>query len=236
VLLAVGGAVVLVVIGVVLAVSLTGGGPKSTTNVPSRGSLVNALPGAATVHQLLKGIPQHANALGSPNAPATMVEYVDLQCPYCRQFELDVMPSLVSDYVRPGKLRVELRPVAFIGPDSVRGRKAAVAAGDQNALFNFTQLLYLNQGTENTGWLDDNMVTAAAASIPGLDVPKLLTDLNSAQTAAKAAAFDVQATVQRVNSTPTILVGKTSGKPAVVQLSSPSDKAAVVAAIQKALQ
>ena len=71
----------------------------------------------------------------------------------------------------PGKVKIEARPIAFIGPDSERGRAAALAAAAQNRMFNFMEILYFNQGPENTGWLDDAMVKAAAASIPGLDVP-----------------------------------------------------------------
>ena len=145
------------------------------------------------------------------------------------------MPKLVSGYVRDGKLRIELRPVAFIGADSVRGRNAAIAAGDQSHMFDFAQLAYLNQGAENTGWLDDRAVTAFAASIPGLDVPKLLADRDTSATGTTAAAFDSQATADGVDSTPTILVGRTGAGPKVVALASATDAAAVTVAIRAAL-
>ena len=115
-------------------------------------------------------IPQNGSVLGSPTAPVTVVEYIDLQCPACQQFESQALPDLVSRYVRTGKVKIEARPIAFIGPDSIRGRAAALAAVAQNRMFNFAELLYFNQGPENTGWLDDDMVKAAASSIPGLDV------------------------------------------------------------------
>ena len=130
--------------------------------------------------QVFKGIPQQGNVLGKASAPVTMVEYVDLQCPVCRAFETEVMPTIIDRYVRTGKVKVEARTIAFIGPDSDRGRRAAIAASRQNRLFDFEQLLYANQGPENGGWLDDSMVTAAAKSIPGLDVQTLLDTRNSA--------------------------------------------------------
>jgi protein-disulfide isomerase len=222
-------------LGAVVAVALTGGPSKSAGAVPERGSLTNALPDAAAVNTLLAKIAQHGNVLGSPSAPATLVEYVDMQCPYCRQFELDVMPKVVAHYVRAGKLKVELRPIAIVGPDSERGRTATIAAGDQNRLFNFAQLLFANQGTENTGWLDDAMVTAAAASIPGLDVPRLLEASGSERTATQAAGFDDQATRDGVDSTPTILVGKSGESLHNVTLTSPTNTESVTAAIQAAL-
>jgi protein-disulfide isomerase len=44
--------------------------------------------------------------MGSPNAPVTLEVYADYQCPMCRNFFLEVVPSLISDYVTPGKVRL----------------------------------------------------------------------------------------------------------------------------------
>jgi len=227
-------AVVAVAAAVVLAVTL-GGNSSSTGSVPAVGSLTNALPGAAEVQALFRGLPQSGATLGGPKAPATMVEYVDLQCPYCAEFESQVFPKLVTRYVRTGKLRVEQRLLAFIGPDSVRGRSAAIAAGLQNKQFNFSELLYFNQGTENTGWLDERMVVAAASSVPGLRVPQVLADRSTAAVKTTAAGFDADATADRVTGTPTILVGPTGGTLHAVSMTSPTDAAPVVAAIESAI-
>jgi protein-disulfide isomerase len=234
VLIAAVAAIAVVAVGVVLGAVLMG--DSSKTNVPARGSLTNGLPGAADVQRSLRGIPQRDNVLGSPKAPVIMVEYIDLQCPYCRQLETEAMPTLLARYVRTGKLKVEARPIAFIGPDSGRGRAAALAAGKQNRLFNFTQLLYFNQGVENTGWLNDEIVTSAAASIPGLDVPRLLADRSSSAVAEKASTFDSQASADGVRETPTILVGKSGAVPQQVTLTSPGDVQPIKAAIAAALR
>ena len=233
VLLAVGAGIVAVAVAIVLAISLSGG--SSTPNAPAVGSLTNALPGAAAVQRMFKGIPQSSNTLGDPNAPVTMAEYIDLQCPYCAEFESTVLPKILNQYVRNGDVRIEQRMLAFIGPDSVRGRSAALAAGLQNKQFNFTELLYMNQGTENTGWLDQRMVVAAGASIPGLKVPQMLGDAKSSEVLNTAKALDAEAKTAAVSSTPTILVGKTGGKLSTVPLTSPTDYEAVSAAITNAL-
>jgi len=156
-----------------LALAL-GGGSKASNNYPAIGTLKNALPGASDVQTLFKGIPQNGLTLGNPKAPVTVVEYIDLQCPFCQQFDPQILLSIITKYVKTGKVKVELRVLDFIGPDSSRGRKAMLAAGSQNRAFNYAEILYFNQGTENTGWLSEDMVASAAASIPGLDVPKLL--------------------------------------------------------------
>src|SRR5207253_8666733 len=101
---------------------------------------------------------------------------------------------------------------------------------------NFAELLYVNQGVENSGWLKDSMITAAAASIPGLDVPQLLAARNSTATDSRAAAFDRLSTRDAVRATPTILVGKTGGSLKPVTLASPSDAQSVAAALNRALR
>jgi protein-disulfide isomerase len=209
--------VVMIVLAIVLGFVLTGGN-SSSSSTPARGSLVNALPSATEINTTLKGIPQHGNVLGSPNAPVTLAEYIDLQCPSCQEFETQAMPG----------------PIAFIGPDSVTGRQAALAAAKQNRLFNFTQLLYFNQGVENTGWLNDTMIKAAASSIPGLDVPRLLSDRKSPTISDQANAFDSQADQDNITQTPTILVGKSGGQLREVAMQSLTDTASISAAIAAA--
>jgi len=233
VLIAAGVVVVLVVLAIVLGFVLTGGN-SSSSSTPQRGSLVNALPNATDVNNSLKGIPQHGNVLGSPNAPVTLREYIDLQCPACQQFETQAMPTLIRQYVRTGKVKVEARPIAFIGPDSVTGRAAALAAAKQNRFFNFSQLLYFNQGVENTGWLNDAMIKSAAASIPGLDVPRLLSDRTSPTISDQSNAFDSQSDQDNVTETPTILVGKSGGQLNKVRMQSLTDTASISAAIAAA--
>jgi protein-disulfide isomerase len=230
VLLAVLAAVALIVIGVGLGVVLfrDSGGGSSTANT-------STLPGAADVQQLLDGIPQDDEILGRPSAPVTMVEWVDLQCPYCQQFETEALPQLILQYVRTGKVKIEARLNGFLGPDSQRGRLAALAAAKQDKLFNLALLLYHNQGTENTGWLTDGLVKSAAESIPGLDVDRLLSERDSAEVTNRAKELDTLSTQDGVRVTPTFFVGRTGTKPELVTISAPSDAAALARAIDAAL-
>jgi protein-disulfide isomerase len=232
VLIGAGVVVALIVAAIVLGFVLTGGN-SSSSSTPARGSLTDALPGAAETQRLFDGIPQHGTVLGSLNAPVTVVQYVDLQCPFCQQFETQAMPKLLARYVRSGKVKIEARPIAFIGPDSERGRAGALAAADQNRMFNYMQLLYLNQGTENTGWLDDRMATAAASSIPGLDVHAWSDARASSAVEAKASQLDSQGDADNVSETPTVLVGKSGGPLRKAQVSL-SNIDSLSAAIQNA--
>lgn len=213
---------------VLIVVVFARGGSSSSSATPT------TLPDANVIEQQLSGIPQKGNVLGKATAPATMIEYIDLQCPVCREFETQVMPTIIDQYVRTGKLKVEARPIAFIGPDSVRGRNGMLAAGKQNRAFNFAQLLYFNQGAENTGWLDDKMVASAATSIPGVDVKALQDASSSDAVAGQARTIDGQAQRDAVSGTPTVIVGKTGGKLNPFPAGDPG-LPAVKAAVEKAL-
>jgi hypothetical protein len=80
------------------------------------------------------------------------------------------------------------------------------------------------------------MITSAAASIPGLDVSRLLAGSSSDAVKARAGAFDKQAVADNVRATPTILVGKSGGVLRLVTLTSPSDSQSVASAIDAALR
>lgn len=224
----------LVIAGVVVGIALAVGGKDSSSSstTPSIGSLKNALPFAAVVQREFKGIPQHGLVLGSPKAPVTMVEYIDLQCPSCRAFETSVLPSIVPEFVRTGKLKIEARPIAFIGPDSIPARKAMIAASEQSRAFNFAQVTYANQGTENTGWLNQTFIQNAAASVPGMAVHKLLDDQDSTFVTNATNRIDAQATLDNVSQTPTLLLGKTGSKLSPVSSAATFDPAKLAAAIR----
>ncbi len=228
------GAVALAIaVAVVLAVVLSSS-PSSLKNVPAIGSLAYGLPGAADVNNLFKGIPQSGTTLGRPSAPVTLTEFIDAQCPYCQEFETQVMPTIVKTYVRQGKLKIKMEPWAFIGPDSVRGQAAELAAAQQNKVFNYAELLYDNQGTENTGWLNDGMVAAVAKSIPGLQVHTLLDQRSSGSVKAAQKQIDELATTEKVTGTPTLFLGKTGTIGTRVTLASATDLQGLVTALDNA--
>ena len=223
----IGALVAIIVIAAVVAAVLVTSKSSNSSKTPTK------LPDAGVIAQQFAGIPQSANVLGKAGAPATLVEYIDLQCPVCRQFETDVMPTIIDRYVRTGKLKVVARPVTVIGPDSEIGRRAMIAAFKQNRGFNFAQLLYFNQGPENGGWLDDSMVADAATSIPGVNVAALQSAAGSKAVQQEAATYDSQARADALAGTPTLVLGKSGGKltslgagsPTVEQLSTAIDQA-----------
>jgi protein-disulfide isomerase len=125
---------------------------------------------AEQVAELYDGIPQRGIRLGDADAPATLVEIADLQCPFCAEYSVQAMPTIVQDYVRTGKLNYELHFRSFLGRDSVRAAGAAAAAAKQNLMYQFADLFYRNQGPENSDYADDAFMTRIASQVEGLDV------------------------------------------------------------------
>jgi protein-disulfide isomerase len=179
-----------------------GGGTTAPTAPPTA-------PGAAATIALFKGIPQQLNVLGKAGAPVTMVEFADLQCPFCQEYAVNALPALVKEYVRTGKAKFVFSGMHFIGPDSEKALRAVFAAGLQGRLWQFLDLLYKNQGAENSGWVTDDLLRSIGDSLPGLDTDKLLADMSSAEVTNAIAAADQQAQQASVNSTPTFFAGKT---------------------------
>ena len=184
-----------------IATSILGsGGDTPTTPATVSGSDTVAL---------LAGIPQQGPALGRKDAPVTLAEFADLQCPFCGEWSRSAFPEIVRDYVRPGKVRMDFRGLKFIGPDSEQALRFAYAAGLQGKLWHAVDLLYANQGEENSGWVTDEFLASVAAAIPGFDLQQALADENSAQVDALISTANDSAETLGVRSTPSFAAGKT---------------------------
>jgi protein-disulfide isomerase len=129
---------------------------------------------------LFRGIPQTGVTLGEPNAPFELIEFADLQCPFCAAANTRVLPQIVERYVRPGKLKIVFRSLTFVGPDSERAARTAAAVGLQGHLWEFVHLQFENQGRENTGYATDTFLKGVAAAIPGVNVARAMRDRDSA--------------------------------------------------------
>jgi protein-disulfide isomerase len=169
------------------------------------GSREPAPPASAAERSALAGIPQRGLALGDPGAPVTLVEYADLQCPYCAQWARSTLPALVDEYVRKGKVRIVFRGLAFIGPDSEQALRAALGASRQNRLWDVVDALYRAQGAENSGWVSDELLADVAGPEALAQGSRPWVDRQLSDTAAAAEAAGVRGT-------PAFEVGRTGGK------------------------
>ena len=142
----------------------------------------------------------------SPAAKVMLIEYADPQCPACRFYAEEMFPTVVDEYVRPGKVTTEFRGFPFIGPDSVKALRFSYAAGLQDKLWEYQEALYRNQGGENDGWVTDDLLRELAGEIPGLDVDKLFSDAESEAITQQADAASGEAEAAGVQGTPSFFV------------------------------
>lgn len=203
-----GGVLVLAaVIVVIIAVANGGGGSKTPTKRAGE-----ILPGQIETNARFAGIPQTGITVGFPDAPLTLVEFADLQCPYCRAYTMDVMPTIVDKYVRTHKLRMQFRNVSFIGNDSLTAAQMAAGAGMQNKLWQFVDLFYYNQGEENSGYVTPEFLTKIGTAVRGLDVQTALRDRSLPSIQRQLTEATTAWTVAGFNGTPSFLLGPTNGK------------------------
>jgi protein-disulfide isomerase len=202
------GAIVAVAAVVVAVLVFVSQGSQAAPNASSGAAVV----GVSDADAMLRGIAQHGTALGDPKAPLVLTEFADMQCPFCRDYTLNVLPQIIQRYVRTGRLRLDLRLRRFIGPDSDVAARAAQAAAARNRMWNFVDLFYRNQGQENSGYVTDPFLSKIAVAA---DVPANLVRSGATKTAAiekplQRAESEAQAAGQ--TSTPAFLIGPQAGQ------------------------
>jgi predicted DsbA family dithiol-disulfide isomerase len=156
------------------------------------------------------GVPQRGIELGDPKAPVTLVEFADPQCPFCKAYTAEDMPGLIDKYVSSGDLRMELQLLTFIGPDSEAVARAALAASDQDRMWQFMDVAYARQGVENSGYADQSFIDGVAEAA-GVDVDAMNEQTSSAAVSKKLEDAKAAGADAGIDSTPSFLVGPTGG-------------------------
>jgi protein-disulfide isomerase len=169
-----GGAVLIAVAVIAAAVWFSGG--KNNT-VPANNN--SPFPPQSTI---AANVPTDALTLGNPAATVTLDIWGDFQCPVCRDFTDNVEPTLITNYVATGKVKLVWHDWLVIDlnhpgtHESLDAANAARCAADQNQFWAFHNWLYTNQYGEASGafTLDRLRILGAAA---GLDTAKFDTCL-----------------------------------------------------------
>jgi protein-disulfide isomerase len=92
--------------------------------------------------------------LGDPNAPITLVEFGDYQCTFCSKFFHETENSIVTNYIKTGKVKILFKDFIILGHDSINAANAAHCANDQKSFWQYHSMLYNNWAGEDTGWAD----------------------------------------------------------------------------------
>jgi protein-disulfide isomerase len=144
-------AVVGVAVLVVVSQSQTSGGDTKLEDV-------------GLVRNQLDGIPQNGMVLGDPKARVRLIEFGDLQCTACKGFSEGIVPEAIDSKVRSGEAKIEFRNYTIISDESIPAGAAAIAAGEQGHGWSFIELFYRNQGSEASGYVTNDFLTAVAKS------------------------------------------------------------------------
>jgi protein-disulfide isomerase len=93
----------------------------------------------ATAKLNLQGTPM----LGSKDAPLTMVEFTDYQCPFCQQFHVKTFPDLKKNFIDTGKVRFYSRdlPLDALHPNAIRAAQAARCADEQGQFWKLRDIM-----------------------------------------------------------------------------------------------
>ena len=166
----------------------------------------------------LVGIPQDGRLLGSADADVTLIEWADPQCPACRMYTEEFFPTVVDEYVRPGKVNTEFRGFPFLGDDSVKAYRFLLAAGEQDKLWNLQEALYRHQGGENSGWVTDDLIREQASQIEGLDVDQLFADAERDDIVAEAEGAEAKGEAAGITGTPTLMLQIGNQSPYLIQV------------------
>lgn len=176
------------------------------------------------VTKILRGIPQDGLMLGDPKAPVLLVEFADLQCPFCKEFAATSWPDIVQRYVKTGKVRMELRLINVLGEDSVKANKAVMAAALQDHMWDASMRFYDVQGQEQSGYVTDAFLRGVLGGVRGLDLARAMKDRNSTEVRDALAAVHSLQSRYAVDSTPTVMIGSDFNDLELVSSGVPSEE------------
>jgi protein-disulfide isomerase len=240
------GIVVTVVVVAIVAVLVATGGSSGGKLLKHSAGGGNAV--EKEVAKLIGGIPQSGNTLGSPTAPVTLQYFGDLECPICREFTIGALPSIIPQWVRTGKLRIEYHSMSTatgnaekegVEPQEIfkTQQTAALAAGKQNRAWYFIETFYHEQGEEDSGYVTEKYIQGIASQVPGLNLSAWSSDRNSPEYANDITTDAQAANNQGFTGTPSFLIGHSGG--AMTKLSypnSPAEPQFVEEAVEKLLK
>jgi protein-disulfide isomerase len=145
-------------------------------------------------------------SLGQNDAPLTLVEFADYQCPYCKQFHATVFDRLKKNYIDTGKLRFVSRDLPLdMHPDAFRAAQAARCAGDQSNFWQMRELLIAHA---------DNLAAEAVVTYArqlDLDLERFRSCLDSGKYLPSIREDMADAGSAGIYGTPTFVLGRTSG-------------------------
>jgi protein-disulfide isomerase len=143
------------------------------------------------------------NTLGREDAPVSIIEFTDLQCPYCARHARETFPRLRRDYIDTGKVRYASRDLplarhAYAVPAAVASR----CAGEQGRFWEYREALFAAQRT-----LGSEPYARIAGEL-GLDVERLEACRRDGRQEANVRTDIEVARASGIGSTPGFVIGR----------------------------
>jgi protein-disulfide isomerase len=141
--------------------------------------------------------------LGKSDAPLTMVEFTDYQCPFCRRFQAETFPLIKKNYIDTGKVRFIVRDLPLEFHSSARpAAEAAHCAAEQGKFWEMHAALLTGADPLANGGIDRR------AQAVGLDLTRLHECMHAARYEAAIAANAAAADALGINGTPAFVLGR----------------------------
>jgi protein-disulfide isomerase len=151
--------------------------------------------------------------LGRSDAPLTLIEFTDYQCPFCERFETNTLPEIKKKFIDTGRLRLVLRDLPLdMHPFALPAAQSVRCAGDQGRFWDMKQLVFRNQSRL------DQAALAGYAKELGLDADAFQSCMTSGKHMADIKEDARYAQSLGISGTPSFVLAKTSDGAMVGQM------------------
>ena len=145
-------------------------------------------------------------ALGSENAPVTIVEFGDYQCEACYHWFHNTRDTLIDNYIETGKAKLVFVDLPFLGRDSPKAAQASYCAEDQEKYWEYHTMLYTFQdGQPDSGWADRDRLNSFAFSLD-MNMDEFNDCMDSSKYQKRVKANYNEAVKHGVQQTPTFII------------------------------
>ena len=144
--------------------------------------------------------------LGSSDAPVTIIEFGDYQCPFCKRWNENTKPLIEMNYINTGKAKMIFVDLAIIGPDSKDVHAGSYCAEEQGLYWEYHDYIYANQGHENDGWANAENIKKLMPGLDGIDTESFNECIDSKRYEGRVNDNYIEASRTGASSTPSFLI------------------------------
>ncbi len=142
-------------------------------------------------------------SLGDSEAPVTIVEYSDYACPFCGSFFEETFPDIKENYIDTGQVRFVYKDLVVVGGD--KAAEAAHCAGEQDAYWDYHDLLFQNLEQDRDDWADSEIHAGYAEEL-NLDSQELVDCFEDGRYTEKVQRSTEEATGLGITGTPGFVI------------------------------